>query len=289
MLLLTVSFSRVESPWPNTVASSYGHMHDWSSIFRSVGVTHFHSVGTLKSILESFTWNLSWVRYLNDLLPSLSIKRSLFLFLLYLFTFSSSSYTVIIIRRILINLGDFSFFALFFPWSSCWLSLVRYIVSSGCCLQFLYFCCCNLKKRILILSLIFLSLVLLASLWLWLSLSYSGPHLWLPLLIWPPQCCFQSLTFPNRSPHCLLSNATTMVTWYVSWKWIDSLKGSHMNCFCSALGEWIGDNGKYSRDSNFGSLLFYASIKPHYVSTIFYNQDYFPCLVPNLVCQRYFY
>ena len=36
MLVLTVSFSRVESPWPDAVASSYGHMHDWSSIFKSV-------------------------------------------------------------------------------------------------------------------------------------------------------------------------------------------------------------------------------------------------------------
>ena len=32
MLLLTVSLSRAESPWPSAGASSYGHMHDWSSI-----------------------------------------------------------------------------------------------------------------------------------------------------------------------------------------------------------------------------------------------------------------
>ena len=36
MLLLTVSFSRAESPWPNTGASSYGHTYDQSSIFKSV-------------------------------------------------------------------------------------------------------------------------------------------------------------------------------------------------------------------------------------------------------------
>ena len=36
MLLLTVSFSRAESPWPSAVASSYGHACDRSSIFKSV-------------------------------------------------------------------------------------------------------------------------------------------------------------------------------------------------------------------------------------------------------------
>ena len=36
MLLLTVSSSRAESPWPNAGASSYGHMHVWSFIFKSV-------------------------------------------------------------------------------------------------------------------------------------------------------------------------------------------------------------------------------------------------------------
>ena len=39
MLLLTISFSRAESPWPDAVASSYGHMHDQSSIFKSVDIT----------------------------------------------------------------------------------------------------------------------------------------------------------------------------------------------------------------------------------------------------------
>ena len=36
MLLLTVSFSRAESPWPNTGASSYSCTHDKSSVFKSV-------------------------------------------------------------------------------------------------------------------------------------------------------------------------------------------------------------------------------------------------------------
>ena len=36
MLLLTVSFSRTESPWPDTGASNYGHTRDRSSIFKSV-------------------------------------------------------------------------------------------------------------------------------------------------------------------------------------------------------------------------------------------------------------
>ena len=36
MLLLTVSFSRAKYPWTNAGASSYGCIHDQSSIFKSV-------------------------------------------------------------------------------------------------------------------------------------------------------------------------------------------------------------------------------------------------------------
>ena len=39
MLLLTASFSRVEPPWPDAGASSYSHIHDQSSIFKSVHLT----------------------------------------------------------------------------------------------------------------------------------------------------------------------------------------------------------------------------------------------------------